>query len=107
MNRFAVTYNYSILICMSLIALLSFSGVLAYGNGLGDIIYASLAVILVILQLIITMIIFRRQKGGYAPRAFYICGTIFLLFIVYLSYHFTVGRGGEYAWDGHIFFHKN
>jgi hypothetical protein len=100
------TYNWLVLAYLILVAILTLNSNLAYGQGFGDIIYLGTSVILILLQLIITLIIYRKQKGHFNPTAFYTCGTVFLLFAIYLTWEFTFGRGSEFIWNGNIFYKK-
>ncbi len=102
--RIAKTYNWIVFGYLSLVTLLTFNGNIAYGHGLGDLVYFILSGILALTQLTVTLVIYHKQKRQLNWTAFYLCGTLFLLAAIFLTWKFTLGRGGEYSWNGNIFF---
>jgi hypothetical protein len=104
--KIAVIYNWIILAYLSLVTILTLNGNIAFGNGLGDLVYLIACGLLVFIQLIVVAIIIRQQKGLYNPTPFYWWGSGFLLAALFLSWKFTLGRGSEYSWDGNIFYHN-
>ena len=102
--KIARIYNWTVFSYLALITLLTLNSNLTYGYGLGDLAFVISSGLLTILQVTITLIIQRRQKSKPNETAFYICGTVFLLTAIFLTYEFTFGRGSEYIWNGVIFY---
>ena len=102
--KIGAIYNWIILVYLTLVTLLTLNGNIAYGNGLGDLVYLVVCGLLVCIQLAVTIIIIRQQKGQYSSKTFYLCGTVFLLIAIFYSWKFTLGRGSEYSWNGNVFY---
>lgn len=97
-------FNLTILIYLSTVLIFSWTGFIAYGHGLGDIIYAGLLIGVVIIHGIATWIITKSKSILVKQILFWITGVIFLLIAIYYTYEFTIGRGGEYSWNGNPFY---
>ena len=102
--KIAKTYNWIVLIYLLIVAVLTFNSNITYGHGIGDLIYLIVLGVLVILQLIITIIIYREQRIKFNPTKFYLCGTVFLFIALFYTWKFTIGRGSEFIWNGNIFY---
>lgn len=103
MNR-AIYFNLIILTYLLLITLLTGSGKLAFGHGLGDLIYLIISVILSSTQLLILAILIRKKSNPFHEIQYYYIGSFFLIAALYLTWKFTFGRGPEYIWNGNIFY---
>lgn len=102
--KIAIFYNWIIFSYLVLVTLLALTGKLAFGHGLGDLFYLIASGVFAVSQLITTVIIQRKKNGHFKPTMFYLCGTIFLLTALFLTWKFTIGRGPEYSWNGNIFY---
>lgn len=96
-------YNWIIVIYLMSLIPLCLTGHIVFGHGLGDLIYLLITLFSVMIQLTLTGICYskKRQKGW--ENSFIICGTIFLIISLLLTYKFTVGRGPEWRWNGEVF----
>ena len=96
--------NLGILIYLFIILIFSWTNVIAYGHGLGDIIYAGGLIGIVIVHAIATWIITKIKSTLVKQILFWILAVIFLIVAILYTYKFTVGRGVEYSWNGNPFY---
>ena len=97
-------FNGAIFIYLVSVTILALTGNLAFGHGLGGLFYIIASAVLTVSQLTATVIIHRNQNGHFKSRELYLCGTIFLVTALFLTWKFTIGRGSEYSWNGSIFY---
>lgn len=76
---------------------------IAFGHGLGDIIYIFFILAIAILHAITLLLIYIQNKKGRWKNASKVAAIIFGLLAIWIAYSFTFGRGAEFAWNGHIF----
>ncbi|MBL4703734.1 MAG: hypothetical protein JKY54_04385 [Flavobacteriales bacterium] len=76
---------------------------IAYGSGLGDIIYLGLNPIMAVTLLILNIIFMKVKFFELRPSISVFITLLFLAYSIYMTYLFTIGRGPEHAWDGNIF----
>ncbi|MCU7552851.1 hypothetical protein OCK74_27275 [Chitinophagaceae bacterium LB-8] len=99
----AVSWIYRItIIIFCLLSILPMVGLLAFGHGLGDLVYA---VFLWFSTLILLFIAYLYRKTHTLGKYISIM-AIFLPILIFIVYKATLGRGPEYAWDGNVFFWK-
>ena len=96
-------FNLIIFIYLLIILILSWMGPIAYGHGLGDMIYASGLILIVIIHLIIILNISKIEEQTKKDIYLGIVGVIFLIVAILYTIKFTIGRGPEYSWKGQIF----
>lgn len=102
-NFFRIFLGLSIWFFLIVIAL-CFTGKLTFGNGLGDLAYL-MGIGCVMLMIAGAYFVTRgADLEANKPVAIMIMSVV-LLFIIYFTYHFTIGRGSEYRWNGHVFFY--
>lgn len=77
------------------IGIASYFGKIAFGHGLGDILYV--VAILLLSLVFIPLVILKRSASNFS----FVVGCIFF---VYLLLNSTVFRGSEYPWNGHVFY---
>jgi len=106
-KQISKTYNLSVLIYLTVVLVFSWTSIIAYGHGLGDIVYAGGLIGIVLIHALATWVISIVKSISIKSISFGVIGTIFLLIAIYYTYEFTVGRGGEYRWDGNIFYDKS
>lgn len=95
------TFSYLILICV-----FSWAGMISYGNGLADAVYAFALLIIVVYQFSIPMYFYLKQNS--LSHVYYkVTVFIVLIILVYFTWSFTLGRGPEKKWDGKIFTMNN
>lgn len=84
-----------------LVIVLSFSGALTFGHGLGDLVYT---VSLIFWTLTIGAVYkFAKRRDFTSNKTFAILiFSVLLLSIYFTTRQFTVDRGSEFKWDGHI-----
>jgi hypothetical protein len=75
---------------------------IVYGHGLGDIVYYGLLYTSLIIQLFINY--YLKKNGN--MWGYIIAASIFGGITIFLVYSATIGRGGEYSWDGNVFIAK-
>ncbi|HTB30646.1 MAG TPA: tetratricopeptide repeat protein [Bacteroidia bacterium] len=102
MNKIFKGFFLFSIIFFIVVPLLSFSGILAFGYGLGDITY-EIPIIIGATALIAIFIIFRNIDFDKQIVAAIIGIFILSFFIIITIRLFTFGRGPEFKWDGHIF----
>lgn len=84
------------------LCILSTIGLLNFGHGLGDIVYIVPIILTTITHLVLTIVSSKRNYNGFYVPASIIFGLLCCL----IFYKATIGRGGEFSWDGSIFFLK-
>ncbi len=93
--------NAILLILQALFVYGCFHGNIAFGHGLGDIMYVILAVALFFVSVVWFAIISLKQKTALQKILFVFMLVLFAL----LMLKATVFRGPEYSWQNHGFFH--
>lgn len=96
--------NLGILIYLFVILIFSWTSIIAYGHGLGDIIYAGGLIGIVMVHAITTWITTKTNSTLVKQILFWILTVIFLIIAILYTYKFTIGRGGEYSWNGNPFY---
>ena len=96
-------YNWIVLLYFVLMIIFILPGRIAFGHGMGDLLYLLITACTVVIQLTVTGVLYSRQNKTGTATGFLICGTLFLLIAILLTSKFTYGRGPELPWDGHIF----
>jgi hypothetical protein len=87
---------------LSVLCILSITGYLNFGHGLGNLFLILPVILLTLLHLFITLYLLRKKDNSlWLPMILFFGITCF-----YIIYKSTLGRGGEFAWDGNIFFVK-
>jgi uncharacterized protein YhhL (DUF1145 family) len=76
---------------------------IAFGHGLGDIIYILFIIAIAILHAVALLLIYVQQKKGRWKNASKVAAIIFGLLAIWIAYSFTFGRGGEFSWNGQVF----
>ncbi len=89
-------------IYLVLVVLLSLNSIISFGHGLGDIAYYFLIAIWLMVS-VVFYALFRNKWLRYHRISILAWATVLVLFNLYIAYSFTIGRGGERAWDGNIF----
>lgn len=89
-----------------LVTFLSFNSNLVYGNGIGDIVSLFELIIIVIIQFSLVFIPGFKKQNPPSNKKIMIFGILFLTFALYITYSFSIGRGGEYPWKGNLFYHE-
>lgn len=97
-----VILNTIILIYLIIIIFLQLIGKINYGHGLGDLFDLMFIVGVVIIQFLLIVIISRKTNNS-RELLLFILGLFFLFIAIYITWEFTLGRGGEYRWNGYIF----
>ncbi|CAM4399453.1 hypothetical protein FLTE109939_09630 [Flavobacterium terrigena] len=77
-------------------------GLLNFGHGLGNILYFPPIILFTITHILLTRRLIKRNNNTYWFLLIFIFGLICMLII----YKATYGRGGEFSWNGDIFFIK-
>ena len=85
-----------------LVIVLSFSGTLAFGHGLGDLVFSVPLIFWTVVIGAIYKFSKRRDFNSNKVLAIFIF-SVLLLSIYFTTRQFTVDRGPEFKWDGHIF----
>ena len=84
------------------ICILVIMGLLNFGHGLGNILYFPPIIIATILHILLTRKLIKRNDNSYwFPLIF-----IFSIVCILILYKATFGRGGEFSWNGDIYFIK-
>ena len=100
MNRIWKISNLIVLgILIFICALGTFYKHIAFGWGLGDVFWYMLMYGILLIHSILTII--SRNKGENIHKYLTI---IFLLLTIYICLQATIWRGGEYSWNGKIFY---
>lgn len=90
-----------ILFCL-IVIILMLLGTIAFGHGLGDL--YNLIQLCVIVLCLSAVYFFSRNFDFNNHKFISISISCIVCFIViHTVYEFTLGRGGEYGWNGHIF----
>jgi hypothetical protein len=84
------------------LSILPFVGILAFGHGLGDIVYAG-AFVFCALGLLLANFLTRQNR---TRQRYLIILAFFLPALLFFIYEASWGRGGEYAWNGNFFFRR-
>lgn len=92
--------NRILLTSFLLLSLLGVLGKLAFGHGIGDLLYY----ILMWLTSLAFVILFIYKKKLSLPLLISIT-TLFVFILLYLIYSMTFGRGPEYRWNGSILYY--
>jgi len=71
-----------------------------FGAGLGDMVWYLLMYGLLILHIILTITSWKKHYNH-----FLILTIIFLITTIFICLQATIFRGGEYPWNGEIFYH--
>ena len=103
MNRLTKITLIASIIFFLLVLLLTLSSYITFGYGLGDFFYV---IIVSIWVLLITIVYFKTKKKDFNKDKFLalLIISVLVLSIFYTVFKFTVGRGSEYMWNGHVFF---
>lgn len=93
---------FSMLFCV-LVIVLCFMGILSFGYGLGDIFY----LFFLLIWLAVIAVFFKMaKKVSFNPNK--VISIFIILILIYSNYYiirlFTVDRGPEFRWNGHISF---
>ena len=100
MKRFWKIANWIILGVQGTICLLgTFYKHIAFGWGLGDLLWYGIMYILFIIQLILTIRKLKQNSQGYLPLV-----LIFTITTIYICLRATIWRGVEYRWNGELFY---
>ncbi len=87
---------------LMVLCVLTIIGLLNFGHGLGNIIYLPPIFLATIAHIFITRRLIKKNNNNYwLPIIIFI--SLICIGIIYKS---TIGRGGEFAWNGEIFFIK-
>ncbi len=97
-----ISLGVSALFCIIVIVMM-FAGYITFGMGLGD-----LAVVILLAALAIGIggfyFAIRKQDFTKYKVATCIIVSICVLMVAYTVYEFTLGRDGEYRWNGCVFY---
>ncbi|MCD0456973.1 hypothetical protein LPB85_16105 [Chryseobacterium sp. LC2016-27] len=96
------TINTIVLRVLIALCILTLIGLLNFGHGLGNIIYFPPIILATLFHFLITRRLNKKNNDKYWLPIIIISSLICLSII----YNTTLGRGGEFAWDGRIFFIK-
>ena len=88
-----------LLIEITIISLGSFYKHIAFGFGLGDLLWYGLMYLGLLIHLTLTW--FGRKKS---KNYFIRLSVIFLIFIIWICLEATIWRNSEYRWNGKIFY---
>ena len=100
MKRFWKIANWIILGVQGTICLLgTFYKHIAFGWGLGDLLWYGIMYVLFIIQLILTIRKLKQNSQGYLPLV-----LIFTITTIYICLRATIWRGVEYRWNGELFY---
>ena len=100
MKRFWKIANWIILGVQGTICLLgTFYKHIAFGWGLGDLLWYGIMYILFITQLILTIRKLKQNSQGYLPLV-----LIFTITTIFICLRATIWRGVEYRWNGELFY---
>lgn len=84
------------------ICILTILGLLNFGHGLGNIVYFPPIILATLVHIFITRRLNKKNNNKYWLPLI-IINSIICLSIIYYA---TLGRGGEFSWDGRMFFVK-
>jgi uncharacterized protein YhhL (DUF1145 family) len=76
---------------------------IAFGHGLGDIIYIFFVFAIALLHAGTLLLIYFQQRKERWKNAKLIAAVVFGLLAIWIAYSFTFGRGAEFSWNGHVF----
>lgn len=107
LHRIAVMVNWTVLVYLAGITILGWNGKIAYGHGMGDVVYVKLSLAFAILHLIaIVLVVLRKQRAGENDAAWvtaWVVAMLYLAIAAAFTHKFTLGRGPERTWDGNVF----
>jgi len=92
MNPFIKYLNWIVLAFNVVICILTITGYLTFGFGLGDIAYLFGITVIVIFNLIFTVQIIKKRISN---AKIYLFSTVFLILALYYLYSLTIGQGSE------------
>jgi len=102
MTRFWKIANWIILGGQGTICLLgTFYKHIAFGWGLGDLLWYGIMYILLITHLILTIRMRKQKSQNYLPLV-----LIFTITTIYICLRATIWRGAEYRWNGELFYNN-
>lgn len=84
---------------------LSIAGIIRFGNGLGDLVYLFGLGVSAITTLLISIRSTQRVNQRKTIKNSGLLITVLLIVLIYFIYSFTIGRGVNAPWNGHIFYH--
>lgn len=87
----------------ALVVILSFSGNIAFGHGLGDLFYTFFILFMLILQIALTLSMGTMSSVKNKKYLLITIVAVFSIIALKITYDFTLGRGPEHSWDGNIF----
>jgi hypothetical protein len=93
--------NKIVLWLLMVLCVLWLLGLLNFGHGLGDIIYLPPIIFLPILHFFLTKKFNKKGINHYLLPMIILFGITCLIII----YKATIGRGGEFPWNGNIFYY--
>ncbi len=85
-------FNWIIVLYFVLVIIFILLGRIAFGHGMGDLLYLLITGSTVVIQLTITGVLYSRQNKAGAGSGFIICGTVFLFMAILLIWKFTYGH---------------
>ncbi|RAJ05427.1 hypothetical protein LX64_02585 [Chitinophaga skermanii] len=98
----SIKYYYIVMsVILSLIILLFIFGLITFGQGIGDLFYIALVIILYIFFAIAKNIILRKTQSLIFRYVFLI---LMVLSTIYFLLRVSILRGVEYPWNGHILY---
>jgi hypothetical protein len=93
------TINIILLSFLILLLLLTLTGKLTFGHGLGDLFYVVLIAFIVLIHFTITLILRKKKIEKYWLSIIIASSTVCFLVV----YETTIGRGAEHTWNGKVF----
>ena len=100
MTNFWKLTNYFVLTLQIVICSLgTFYKHISFGAGLGDIMFYALIYLLLLLQIVLTLILRKKNKTVFRTLT-----LIFFSTTVLIVLKATIWRGNEYPWNGHLFY---
>lgn len=88
---------------MLAIIVLCLNGKIAFGNGLGDIVFVLGIIACLLISVGINLYFIINKTKVKNSKLLNFSLYFFSLILIYYFYAFTIGRGMEYQWDGNIF----
>ncbi|HNP53294.1 MAG TPA: hypothetical protein PKK69_01710 [Ferruginibacter sp.] len=95
--------NVGVWVYLLLVFYFSLNDRIAFGHGLGDLIYIFYLLAAVVLQGLFFVLIYFMQKRSRWPHAHWVAAACFGLLACWITYSFTWGRGAEFLWNGQVF----
>ena len=100
MTNFWKSANYVVLIIqIAICSLGTFYKHIAFGAGLGDIMYYGLIYLLLLAQIVSTIVLLKKKQTSFMTLT-----LIFFATTVLVVLKATIWRGVEYPWNGHFFY---